>query len=90
MTIGELAARSRLSTKALRLYDRLGLLEPARVDPATGYRIHAEGQVADARLIALLRRIDMSWDDPRGHHRRRPQRGGHRGRLLGGCRCTPR
>ena len=59
MTIGELAARSRLSTKALRLYDRLGLLEPARVDPATGYRIYAEGQVADARLIALLRRIDM-------------------------------
>ncbi len=59
MTIGEFAARSRLSAKALRLYDRLGLLAPARVDPATGYRIYCESQVADAQLIALLRRIDM-------------------------------
>ena len=31
MTIGEFARRSRLSAKALRLYDELGLLPPARV-----------------------------------------------------------
>jgi hypothetical protein len=32
MSIGALARRSRLSPKALRLYDGLGLLSPARVD----------------------------------------------------------
>ncbi len=59
MTIGEFAARTRLSPKALRLYDRLGLLSPAWTDPATGYRHYSTEQVAAARLIALLRRIDM-------------------------------
>jgi DNA-binding transcriptional MerR regulator len=59
MTIGEFAARTRLSPKALRLYDRLGLLVPAQTDPVTGYRIYSGDQVGRARLIALLRRIDM-------------------------------
>ncbi len=38
-SIGEFARRSRLSAKALRLYDELGLLPPARVDEDSGYRI---------------------------------------------------
>jgi effector-binding domain-containing protein len=38
VSIGAFARRSRLSLKALRLYDELGLLTPARVDPETGYR----------------------------------------------------
>jgi PPM family protein phosphatase len=32
MTIGAFAMRTRLSPKALRLYDRLGLVPPARTD----------------------------------------------------------
>ncbi|MEU9383370.1 MerR family transcriptional regulator [Streptomyces sp. NPDC048279] len=59
LTIGAFAARSRLSAKALRLYDRLGLLAPAHVDEATGYRYYRAGQVERARLVALLRRLDM-------------------------------
>ena len=59
MTIGAFAGRTRLSAKALRLYDRLGLLTPARVDPDSGYRFYGEDQVATARLIALLRRLGM-------------------------------
>lgn len=59
MTIGTFAERTRLSPKALRLYDRLGLLSPARTDPASGYRFYSENQVARAGLIALLRRLDM-------------------------------
>ncbi|MFE2634044.1 MerR family transcriptional regulator [Streptomyces scopuliridis] len=59
LTIGEFAARSRLSPKALRLYDRLGLLTPARVDAVTGYRWYRPDQVERARLVALLRRLDM-------------------------------
>ncbi|MGQ5596102.1 MerR family transcriptional regulator [Streptomyces sp. ESR1.13] len=59
LTIGAFAARARLSAKALRLYDRLGLLAPAHVDEATGYRYYRAGQVERARLVALLRRLDM-------------------------------
>lgn len=59
MTIGEFAGLTRLSPKALRLYDRLGLLVPERVDAGTGYRLYARDQVEAARLVGLLRRLDM-------------------------------
>lgn len=59
LTIGAFAKASRLSPKALRLYDELGLLPPARVDPVTGYRLYAHGQLEQARLVAWLRRLGM-------------------------------
>ncbi|MFB7409096.1 MerR family transcriptional regulator [Streptomyces sp. NPDC056202] len=59
LTIGDFARASRLSAKALRRYDELGLLPPARVDPFTGYRYYAEEQLERARLIAWLRGIGM-------------------------------
>ncbi|MGP9537949.1 MerR family transcriptional regulator [Brachybacterium sp. AOP43-C2-M15] len=59
LSIGELAARSGLSPKALRLYDESGLLVPRRVDPFTGYRSYGTDQVERARLIAALRGIGM-------------------------------
>jgi DNA-binding transcriptional MerR regulator len=59
LAIGAFARRSRLSMKALRLYERLGLLSPARVDPENGYRWYREEQLLEARLIVSLRRLDM-------------------------------
>ncbi|CAL9436685.1 protein phosphatase 2C domain-containing protein [Streptomyces sp. enrichment culture] len=59
LTIGAFAKASRLSPKALRLYDDLELLRPARVDPDTGYRYYALGQLRRARLVAWLRRLGM-------------------------------
>ncbi|OIK01134.1 MerR family transcriptional regulator [Streptomyces colonosanans] len=59
LTIGAFARASRLSPKALRLYDELGLLPPARVDPVTGYRLYAPEQLDQARLVAWLRRLGM-------------------------------
>ncbi|MEU2072698.1 MerR family transcriptional regulator [Streptomyces sp. NPDC013489] len=59
LTIGDFARASRLSAKALRRYDELGLLPPARVDPFTGYRYYAAEQLERARLIAWLRGIGM-------------------------------
>ncbi|KPI24169.1 transcriptional regulator, MerR family [Actinobacteria bacterium OV320] len=59
LTIGAFAARARLSAKALRLYDRLGLLAPAHIDEASGYRYYRAGQVERARLVAMLRQLDM-------------------------------
>lgn len=59
MSIGEFAGRSQLSPKALRLYDELGLLPPARVDGSSGYRYYSDDQLERARLIAALRRLQM-------------------------------
>jgi len=57
MGIGEFASRSRLSARALRIYDELGLLSPARVDEDSGYRFYQPGQLKQARLIASLRQL---------------------------------
>ncbi|MFI6285826.1 MerR family transcriptional regulator [Streptomyces sp. NPDC051018] len=59
LTIGAFARASRLSAKALRRYDELGLLPPARVDEHTGYRYYDVSQLERARLVAWLRRIGM-------------------------------
>lgn len=59
LTIGAFARASRLSPKALRLYDELGLLPPARVDPHSGYRLYDPAQLERARLVAWLRRLGM-------------------------------
>jgi len=62
LTVGRVAGRTGLSTKALRHYDRVGLLRPASVDPATGYRLYREEQVAEARLVHLLRSVELPLD----------------------------
>src|SRR5580698_9973469 len=59
MSISELARRSRLSHKALRLYDEMGLLPQARVDAVNGYRFYETDQIASARLIAELRQLGI-------------------------------
>jgi DNA-binding transcriptional MerR regulator len=59
ISIGEFAQRSRLSVKALRLYDELGVLSPARVDRSSGYRYYDVAQLDDARLVAMLRQLEF-------------------------------
>ncbi|HET9171726.1 MAG TPA: MerR family transcriptional regulator [Actinospica sp.] len=59
LTIGAFSRTSRLSIKALRLYDESGLLPPAFIDPDSGYRYYTPGQLDRARLVAWLRRVGM-------------------------------
>lgn len=59
VSIGQLARRCGLTAKALRHYDRLGLLTPTAVDPATGYRWYSVEQIETARVIARLRAVDL-------------------------------
>ncbi|HLL69256.1 MAG TPA: MerR family transcriptional regulator [Micromonosporaceae bacterium] len=59
LTIGAFAQAAGLTPKALRLYDQVGLLPPAAVDPESGYRLYDPEQLALARLVAQLRRIGM-------------------------------
>ncbi|MFR9798311.1 MerR family transcriptional regulator [Streptomyces sp. MS06] len=64
-SIGETARDSGLGVSALRFYDRAGVLVPARVDPVSGYRWYAPGQLEEARLLARLRRAGMPLADVR-------------------------
>jgi DNA-binding transcriptional MerR regulator len=63
LTSGEFSRRSRLSAKALRLYEQQGLLVPDEVDAANRYRRYRASRLADARLIVWLRRLDMPLAD---------------------------
>lgn len=63
--IGRFSRMTRLSLKALRLYDKMGLLVPAYVDPSSGYRYYKVEQAQRAEVIRLLRSVDMSLDDIR-------------------------
>jgi DNA-binding transcriptional MerR regulator len=59
ISIGEFARRSRLSLKALRLYDERGVLVPSRVDQASGYRYYDTAQLDEARLVVMLRQLQL-------------------------------
>jgi len=59
ISIGEFARRSRLSLKALRLYDERGVLVPSRVDQASGYRYYDPDQLDQARLVVMLRQLQL-------------------------------
>jgi DNA-binding transcriptional MerR regulator len=53
-SIGEFARHGRVSVRMLRHYDAIGLLRPACVDPASGYRFYQASQLAELnRVIAL-------------------------------------
>ena len=59
LSIGMLAEMTRLSIKALRVYDELGILQPRHVDAHTGYRYYGVDQLSSARTVRNLREMDM-------------------------------
>jgi DNA-binding transcriptional MerR regulator len=59
ISIGEFARRSRLSLKALRLYDERGVLVPSRVDQGSGYRYYDPAQLDQARLVVMMRELQL-------------------------------
>jgi DNA-binding transcriptional MerR regulator len=63
LTIGDFSRVTFLSVKTLRHYHRVGLLEPAEVDPATGYRRYTSAQIPIAQVIRRFRNLDMPLDD---------------------------
>jgi len=62
LTIGEFSRMTHLSVKALRHYHDVGVLEPAAIDPFTGYRSYDATQVVPAQVIRRLRDLGMPLD----------------------------
>jgi DNA-binding transcriptional MerR regulator len=65
LSIGRFADATGLTVKALRHYDEIGLLEPARVDPHNGYRYYDAAQIEDAVTIRRLRALELPLDEIR-------------------------
>ena len=59
LTIGEFAQVTHLSVRTLRRYHERALLEPAVVDPDSGYRYYTSEQIPAAQVIHRLRELDM-------------------------------
>lgn len=60
--IGDFSKFSRVSVKMLRHYDRLGLLKPARIDPATNYRHYSADQLPRLNRILALRDLGLTLE----------------------------
>jgi DNA-binding transcriptional MerR regulator/effector-binding domain-containing protein len=65
LSIGDFSRMTYLSVKALRHYHDIGVLEPAEVDPSSGYRFYAPSQVGVAQMIRRLRDMGVPLDDVR-------------------------
>lgn len=63
--IGRFSRMTRLSIKALRHYDEVGLLVPAEVDRSSGYRYYRSSQANQAEAIRILRSVDMPLEEIR-------------------------
>ncbi len=63
LAIGDFSRATHLSVKTLRHYHRVGLLEPAEVDPGTGHRRYTTDQIATAQVILRFRSLDMPLEE---------------------------
>jgi DNA-binding transcriptional MerR regulator len=59
LRIGAFSRRGRVSVKALRHYEAIGLLKPARVDAATSYRYYEPAQLDDLHRLMVLRALGL-------------------------------
>jgi DNA-binding transcriptional MerR regulator len=60
--IGDFSRLSLVSVKALRYYDELGLLKPARVDQSTGYRYYSTSQLTRLNRILAMKDLGLSLE----------------------------
>jgi DNA-binding transcriptional MerR regulator len=65
LAIGDFSRMTHLSVKALRHYHDVGLLEPAEIDPSSGYRFYEPAQLPVAQVIRRFRDLDMPLEEIR-------------------------
>ncbi|MCX4750308.1 MerR family transcriptional regulator [Kitasatospora sp. NBC_01287] len=65
LSIGDFSRATHLTVKMLRHYHQAGLLEPAEVDPHTGYRRYTTAQIPTAQVIRRLRALDLPLEEIR-------------------------
>jgi len=65
LSIGDFARLGRVSPRMLRHYDEIGLLQPERVDPITGYRSYGVAQLGRLHRLLALRDLGFTLDQIR-------------------------
>lgn len=63
LKIGEMAAFFEISVKAVRIYEKKGILQPAYVDPETGYRYYKPDQLHQLSALLELKALGFSLDE---------------------------
>lgn len=63
MTIGEIADFFGVSRKAMRLYEKKGIIKPVKVDAANGYRYYSAEQVQQLNALLELKAFGFSLDE---------------------------
>lgn len=63
LQIGEFSKICQVSVKTLHHYDKIGLLVPAKVDRATGYRYYLPEQIDTMNYIQRLKRYGFSLEE---------------------------
>ena len=63
LSIGEFSNICKVSTKTLRYYAEIGLLEPSEVNPENGYRYYAIEQLEKMLFINRLKAYSFSLDE---------------------------
>ena len=61
--IGDFSRLSRISVKALRYYDEIGLLKPVEVDRFTSYRYYSADQLPRLNYIVALKDMGLSLEE---------------------------
>lgn len=65
MRIGEIADFFHVSRKALRLYEKKGIIKPVEVDASNGYRYYSAGQVRQLNALLELQALGFSLEEIR-------------------------
>jgi DNA-binding transcriptional MerR regulator/effector-binding domain-containing protein len=63
LTIGAFSRLTHLSIKTLRYYHEVGLIEPAVIDPDSGYRYYRPGQAQSALMVRRFRDLGLPVAD---------------------------
>lgn len=63
MLIGEIAEFFDVSRKAIRLYEKKGIIKPVEVDPTNGYRYYSADQVQQLNALLELKAYGFSLDE---------------------------
>jgi DNA-binding transcriptional MerR regulator len=66
LSIGDFSRATQMTVKTLRHYHQIGLLEPAEIDPRSGYRYYATDQIPTAQVISRFRDLGMPLEEIQG------------------------
>ena len=63
MLIGEIAEFFGVSRKAIRLYEKKGIIKPVKVDASNGYRYYSAEQIQQLNALLELKALGFSLDE---------------------------